>query len=309
MNERNEHTIWVEKYRPTTLNDLIGNDHIKNKIKIYLETNDIPQILLWGPWGTGKTSTSKIIVNTVNCDYLYINAADENGVETVRNKITNFASTVGFNDIKIVILDECDKLTLNAQIILNNILEIYSKTTRFILTTNYLEKVAGSIKSRCQTFEVIPPSKGEVAARLAFILKSENVEYAKEDLALLVNSHFPDIRKIINTAQSFNVNGKLILDKTEIIESNYFLKVVEILKTYTNKKKAYSEIRQIFADNKVNHFEQLFRLIYDEVDNIGKDETKRAQIIIAVADTQYYDILVVDKEINAVAMIVKILEL
>jgi len=306
---RTENSIWVEKYRPITLDDFIGNDHIVDKIKIYLETNDIPMLLLFGPFGTGKTSISKIIVNSIECDYLYINAADENGVETIRKKVSNFASTVGFNDIKIVILDEAHQLTFQAQQILNNILEIYSKTTRFILTSNYIEKIAGSIVSRCQAFQVVPPRKPEVAARLAYILDAENVTYKKEDLALLVNSHFPDIRKIINTAQSFNVNGVLKLDKNEIIESNYFLKAIDLLINSSDSKKTYREIRQLFADNKVRQFEQFFRLLFENLEKITTDETRQAQIIIAIAEAQYHDILVLDHEINAMALVVRILEL
>jgi len=306
---RTEHSIWVEKYRPQSLDDYIGNDHIIDKVKIYLESNDIPMLLFIGPYGTGKTTLAKIIVNSIDCDNLYINAADENGVETIRKKVSNFASTVGFNAIKVVILDEAHQLTFQAQQILNNILETFSKTTRFILTSNFIEKIAGSIVSRSQVFQIIPPRKPEVASHLAKILQKENVEFTKEDIALLVNSHFPDIRKIINTAQSFNVNGKLKLDRSEIIESNYFLKAIELLVNSKSNSKTYQEIRQLFADNKVKQFEQFFRLLYENLDKISSDPTKQAQIILSIADAQYYDSLVIDKEINVMALVVKILEL
>lgn len=307
--ERTNNTIWCETYRPLKLDDFIGNKHIIDKVKLWIESNDIPHILFYGPFGTGKSTLAKIIVNTLECDYLYINAADENGVETIRQKVTKFASTIGFSDIKIVILDEAHQITFGAQQILNNILEAFSKNTRFILTSNYIERIAGSVVSRCQEFQVVPPSKAEVAQRLSHILQAENVTFTKDDLATLINAKFPDIRKIINTAQSFNVDGVLKIDKHEIIESNYFLKIVDLLKTTKNKSKTYTEIRQLLADNKVRNFDQLYGLLYDAVDSITDNYDKRAGLIISIADAQYHDSLIVEKEINAMAMLVKILEI
>jgi len=142
-------TLWVEKYRPSNLDSYIGNEHLKSKIEVYLESGDLPHLLLFGKAGTGKTTLAKLLVKNIECDYLYINASDENNVDTVRTKVKNFASTIGFKDMKIIILDECDYITPNAQAALRNIMETFSKHCRFILTCNYVERIIDPIQSRC----------------------------------------------------------------------------------------------------------------------------------------------------------------
>ena len=146
---KTEHTLWVEKYRPSNLDTYIGNDQLKSKVKVYLESGDLPHLLLFGKAGTGKTTLAKLLVNNIDCDYLYINASDENNVETVRSKVKNFASTMGFKDYKVIILDECDYITPNAQAALRNLMETFSKHCRFILTCNFVERIIDPIQSRC----------------------------------------------------------------------------------------------------------------------------------------------------------------
>ena len=169
--ERLENSLWCERYRPTSLDTYIGNEHLKSKVSVYLESGDLPHLLLYGKAGTGKTTLAKILVNNIECDYLYINASDENSVDTVRNKVRGFASTMGFKDYKIIILDECDYITPNAQAALRNLMETFSKHCRFILTCNFVERIIDPIQSRCQSFQVIPPSKKEVALHIHNILK------------------------------------------------------------------------------------------------------------------------------------------
>ena len=154
--------LWVEKYRPITLEEYIGNEVIKNKIADYLKQGSIQNLLFHGVAGTGKTTLAKLIAKNLNCDLLYLNASDERGIDTIREKIIPFASSMSFNDIKIIILDEADYLTPQAQATLRNTIESCSKTTRFILTCNYLERIISPLQSRCQTFEITPPSKTEV---------------------------------------------------------------------------------------------------------------------------------------------------
>ena len=168
-----KHSLWVEKYRPTTLDTYIGNEHLKSKVKIYLESGDLPHLLFYGKAGTGKTTLAKLLVKNIECDYMYINASDENNVDTVRTKVKNFASTIGFKDMKIIILDECDYITPNAQAALRNLMETFSKHCRFILTCNFVERIIDPIQSRCQSFQIIPPSRGEVAKHTHDILISE----------------------------------------------------------------------------------------------------------------------------------------
>ena len=302
--EQLEHTLWVEKYRPTTLDTYIGNEHLKSKVTIYLQNNDLPHLLLYGKAGTGKTTLAKILVKNIECDYLYINASDENSVDTVRNKVRHFASTVGFKDLKVIILDECDYITPNAQAALRNLMETFSKHCRFILTCNYVERIIDPIQSRCQLFQIIPPSKKEVAQKLHNILIGENVNSELEDIKILVDSGYPDIRRVINSAQRNVVRGKLKLDTGSIIQNDYKLKLLEILKIQ-DKRNAFKNIRQLIADSQITDYADLFRLLYDEVDSYGQGHI--AECILVIAKYELSDSQVVDKEINAMAMLIELL--
>ena len=297
-------SLWVEKYRPKNLENYIGNEHLKSKVEHYLESGDVPHLLLYGKAGTGKTTLAKLIINNIECDYLYINASDENNVDTVRTKVKNFASTIGFKDTKVIILDECDYITPNAQAALRNLMETFSKHCRFILTCNYVERIIDPIQSRCQSFQIIPPSKQEVAKHLHKILVKENVIDKPEDIKILVETGYPDIRRIINSAQRNVVANQLKLDTSSIIQNDYKLKLVKILETQ-DKKTAFKEIRQLLADNKVTDFADLFRLLYDEVDTWGKGHV--AECILIIARYELSDGQVVDKEINAMAMLIELL--
>ena len=298
------HSLWVEKYRPTTIDTYIGNDHLKSKVSVYLESGDLPHLLLYGKAGTGKTTLAKILVKNIECDYLYINASDENNVETVRTKVKNFASTMGFKDYKIIILDECDYITPNAQAALRNLMETFSKHCRFILTCNFVERIIDPIQSRCQSFQIIPPSKKEVAKHIHNILLKENVMSDMKDLKVLIDSGYPDIRRVINSAQRNVVKDKLKLDTTSIIQNDYKLKLLKILKTQ-DKKTAFKDIRQLLLDNKITDFADLFRLLYDEVDDWGKGHV--AECILIIARYELSDGQVPDKEINAMAMLIELL--
>ena len=297
-------SLWVEKYRPNTLENYIGNEHLKSKVENYLNSGDLPHLLLYGKAGTGKTTLAKLLVNNIECDYLYINASDENNVETVRTKVKGFASTIGFKDLKVIILDECDYITPNAQAALRNLMETFSKHCRFILTCNYVERIIDPIQSRCQSFQIIPPSRNEVAKHLHKILVQENIMDTPEDIKILVESGYPDIRRVINSAQRNVVNGKLKLDTTSIIQNDYKLKLIKILET-KNKKDAFIDIRKLLANNHITDFADLFRLLYDEVDGYGKGHV--AECILIIARYELSDGQVVDKEINAMAMLIELL--
>ena len=302
--KKNNHTLWVERYSPTEINTYIGNDHLKSKIEIYLESGDVPHLLLHGKAGTGKTTLAKLLVKNIDCDHLYINASDENGVDGIRFKVKNFASTVGFKDMKVIILDECDYITPNAQAALRNVMETFSKHCRFILTCNFVERIIDPIQSRCQSFQILPPSKGEVAKHIHEILLSENVISEMDDLKVLIDSGYPDIRRILNSAQRNVVKGKLKLDKTSILQNDYKLKLLKILETQ-NKKDAFKNIRKLLLDNKITDFADLFRLLYDEVDGYGKGHV--AECILVISRYMLSDGQVVDKEINAMAMLIELL--
>ena len=294
------HSLWVEKYRPTDLSTYVGNEHLKEKVKVYLESEDVPHLLLFGKAGTGKTTLAKIVVNNIDCDYMYINASDENKVDDVRNKIKTFASSVGFKSLKVIILDECDYLTPNAQAALRNLMETFSKHCRFILTCNYVERIIDPIQSRCQSYKVVPPSKKEVAQQMVNILKEENCQFELDDIALIVNAGYPDIRRVINSAQRQIVDGKLKIDTSSVIQNNYKLQLLEMLSSGAK----LNDIRQLIADNSISDYSELYRLLYDEVDNYGNG--KQAECIMNIAEAQYQDVHVVDKEINFMSLIIRL---
>ena len=294
------HSLWVEKYRPMDLSTYVGNEHLKEKVKAYLESEDVPHLLLYGKAGTGKTTLAKIVVNNIDCDYMYINASDENKVDDVRNKIKTFASSVGFKSLKVIILDECDYLTPNAQAALRNLMETFSKHCRFILTCNYVERIIDPIQSRCQSYKVVPPSKKEVAQQMVNILKEENCTFELDDVALIVNAGYPDIRRVINSAQRQIVDGKLKIDTSSVIQNNYKLQLLEMLSSGSK----LNDIRQLIADNSISDYSELFRLLYDEVDNYGNG--KQAECIMNIAEAQYQDVHVVDKEINFMSLIIRL---
>ncbi len=302
--EEIKNTLWVEKYRPSKLDSYIGNQHLRSKVKVYIESGDLPHLLLYGRAGTGKTTLAKLLVNNIECDYLYINASDENSVDVVRDKVKNFASTLGFKDMKVIILDECDYITPNAQAALRNLMETFSKNCRFILTCNYVERIIDPIQSRCQSFQIIPPDRKEVAVHLNTILTKEGVKSDIEDIVTIVNGGFPDLRRVINAAQRQVVDNKLVIDEGMSIQNDYKNQVLEILKTQ-DKKNCFKNVRQLLADSKVTDFSDLFRLLFDTVDDWGRGHV--AECILVLAQYQQSDAVVVDKEINIMAMFIEII--
>ena len=300
-----DNSLWVEKYRPIKLDDYVGNEHLKEKVSGYIESEDVPHLLLFGRAGTGKTTLAKLIVKSIECDYMVINASDENNVDTVRNKVKNFASSQGFKKYKIIILDEFDYMTPNAQAILRNLMETFSKHCRFILTCNYVEKIIDPIQSRCQTFQIVPPSKKEVAVQLDKILKSEDIKYDVKDLVPIIDSSYPDIRKVINTCQLNSVKGVLKLSKNDLLDSDFKTKIVDILKASDDSRNKYMKIRQTVADSKVQDFTEMYSLLYDKVDEYASG--KVSGVILVLAEGQHRDALAVDKEIPFMATILNIL--
>ena len=294
--------LWVEKYRPQVLEDYVGNEVIKNKIADYLKQGSIQNLLFHGVAGTGKTTLAKLIAKNLNCDLLYLNASDERGIDTIRDKIVPFASTMSFRDIKIVILDEADYLTPQAQATLRNTIESCSKTTRFILTCNYLERIISPLQSRCQTFEITPPSKEEVISHLMIITREENIKCIVSDLQNVVNTHYPDIRKIINTIQGSIVDGVCKIDDNSLKNSQLGDQIVDALE----KKLKLSVIRQMLADSGAREFDGLFKVLYD---NVSKYTNREGEAILIIAKYQYEYTFVLEKEICIAAMLNKLLDI
>ena len=297
-----ENSLLNEKYRPTTLDKFVGNENLKKSLSKYLEQNDILNLIFYGPAGTGKTTLAKLIVSNLECDYLYINASDERGIETIRDKVQGFASTISFEPIKVVfILDEADFLTIQAQASLRNIIETFSRTTRFIMTCNFVERIIDPLQSRCQVLKIVPPTKKDVAKHLNWILQQESIEHDIKDLVPLVNQYYPDLRKCINTIQLSTLDNKLQLDQSILVSSNYIDKVITAL---SNKSK-FSDIRQIIADANVNDFDELFKSLYQRASEYLPGKEGTASILIN--EHQYKANFRIDKEINIMSLIQNLL--
>jgi replication factor C small subunit len=305
--EQINHSLWVEKYRPSKLDDYVGNEHLKSKVSGYIENEDVPHLLFFGKAGTGKTTLAKLIVSSIECDFMMINASDENNVETVRNKVKNFASSMGFKKYKIIILDEFDYMTPQAQAILRNLMETFSRHCRFILTCNYIEKIIEPIQSRCQTFQITPPTKKDVAIQMSKILKSESVEFDPKDLVPIIDSSYPDIRKIINTCQLNSLKGKIQFDVQNLLDNDYKLKVLEVLKSNDDKRNKYMKIRQTVLDSKATDFSDLYTLLYEKVDDYAGENT--ANVILVLGDGVAKSAVAIDKEIIAAATLIQILNI
>jgi DNA polymerase III delta prime subunit len=304
---KKEHSLWVEQYRSKALSEYVGNKQLKQIVLQYIKNKDIQNLLLYGTPGTGKTTLAKIITNHIDCDSLYINASDERGIDTIRDKVQGFASSASFKPLKIIILDEADFLTIQAQASLRNIIETYSRTTRFILTCNYLERIIDPLQSRCQVLKITPPSKKEVAQHVANVLDQEDISYENFNIAFIVNKHYPDIRKILNTCQVNTVDGELVIDTSILTSSNYTDAILKELKL-TNKS-SFKNIRQILADSNLSDFDEIYRFLYDNLDEYGKDDLTKVSIIIEIENYMYHANFRIDKEISVCALIASILKI
>lgn len=300
---KKEHTLYTEKFRPASLETFVGSDTIKNSIQNQLEQNDIQNMLFFGPAGSGKTTLAKLIVKNLDCASLVLNASDERGIETIRDKVTSFASAASFQPLKVVVLDEADFLTIQAQASLRNVIEKFSRSTRFILTCNYVERIIDPLQSRCQTFKVVPPSKLEIAKHLKYnVLDVEGISFEPKDLKTIINKYYPDLRKTLNTIQSSTVDNVLKLDTSVLVESQYQNKVIELLKS---PKTTFRQIRQVIADSNANEFSDLYRTLYDDIAEYANG--REGEIILYIEEYMYHSSFVIDKEICVMACLNKIL--
>jgi len=298
------HTILNEKWRPNTLEGYICKDEIKNKFQEFIAKQDIPHLLFAGKPGAGKTTIAKILVKNIDCDYLYINATDERSIDVMRDKVGAFAAAGSFKPIKIVILDEATHILQASQVILLNMMETYSLTTRFILTGNYPERLIEPLRSRCQEFDLSPPTKKIVAQHISTILDKEEITYDVQDLVTIINKFYPDFRKIINNCQKYTVDNKLVLDNSINISDDYKEKILEELKKPSFK--SFNNIRQIIANSEIDEFDSLYKFLYDKLNEYSKGN--EGIIICYLEEYMYHATFRLDKEINIMACISKILE-
>lgn len=298
------HTILNEKYRPDTLEGYICKEDIKTKFEEFIKNQDIPHLLFAGKPGAGKTTIAKILVKNIDCDYLYINATDERSIEVMRDKVGAFAAAGSFKPLKVVILDEATHLLQASQVILLNMMETYSLTTRFILTGNYPERLIDPLRSRCQEFDLQPPSKKIIAQHISIILDKENIEYEIPDLVTIINKYFPDFRKIINNCQKYTIDGALRLDTMSNTDDNYQSKILDELKKPSIK--SFNTIRQFIANTETDDFESMYVFLYDKLSEYANGN--EGIIICHLEEYMYHATFRIDKEINIMACIAKILE-
>ena len=301
--------LWVEKYRPSTLAGYVFRDsHQKEQVQRWIKEGTIPHLLFSGNAGIGKTTLAKILFNELDLnplDILEINASRTNSVEDVRDKIVNFVQMIPFGDFKVVLLDEADYLSPNAQAALRGVMEEYHTTARFILTCNYPNRIIPALHSRCQGFHIERVDVTEFTARVAEILITESVEFDIDTLDTFVKATYPDLRKCINMVQMNSLEGKLHTpEKGDAGEADYKIEMVELFKA----GKITEARKLVCGQARPEEMEEIYRWLYDNVAIFG-DETKQNRAILHIKQGLVDHTLVSDPEINLAATLIRLADL
>jgi replication factor C small subunit len=298
--------LWVEKYRPKELTGYVfKNEHQRQQVEGWIKEKSIPHLLFSGGAGIGKTTLAKILLNELEVnehDIMEVNASRDNGIGNLREKITNFVQMIPFGDFKVVLLDEADYLTLNAQAGLRGVMEEYSSSARFILTCNYPNKVIPALHSRCQGFFIEKPDQTEFTARMAEILITEEIDFDIDTLDTFVKATYPDLRKCINTVQMNSLSGKLHTpDQGDTGSADYRFEMVELFKAGK-----ISEARKLICSQaRPEDMEEIYRWLYDNVAIFG-DESKQDKAVLIIKQGLVDHTLVIDVEINLAATLIRL---
>lgn len=292
-------SLWVERYRPKTLDAIVLSNTNRDIFESFKEKETIPNLLFCGVAGIGKTSLAKIIVNDIlNCQYLYINASDESGIDTIRNKVTNFSRVMSLDGkLKVIILDECDGLTQDAQRALRNVMEEYSDHTRFILTANYKHRVIPALQSRCQYFDLTPPLEDYIK-RVKSILTSEEIDIQLDDTEVITNirSYYPDLRKAVNELQKDTATGKLLLSSNETQFAETLFQLIQ-KGVITRARKSIIENEDKFSGD----YTKLLQDIFNVIESSALTSDVKRECLVIVAEYMYRAAFVLDQEINCFA--------
>ena len=302
--------IWTEKYRPNNVNDYVFRDEAqKVQVSSWIEEGALPHLLFSGAPGTGKTTLAKVLLHSLGVDgsdILEINASNENGIDVIRDKITNFVSTMPFGEFKYVLLDEADYISPNGQAALRGVTEMYYTTARFIFTCNYPQRIIPALHSRCQGFHIEKLDMTEFTSRIATICVQENVKIDLETLDTYVNATYPDMRKCINLVQMNSTTGELVMpDKSDTGQSDWQLQMVDLFKA-----KEFKKARELIVGQaRPEEYEDIFRFMYRNLDLWGDSEGQQMQAVVTIRDGLVKSVSCADPEINLSATLVELTQI